>query len=451
MPFGRLRYLLAALLLTTAAALYAAHHAARLFHQPGYVVAVDALGFTWLAFCQIASHTHRDITPSPHQRQELDRLRVTVVVPLKNEDPAVFRMLLDSVADQTRLPQRLHVIDNGSSTRQCRDVYRQWARSAPPLLETEYATTGPIGKRSAQTVAFNADPDADIFVTVDSDTVLDAEAVAEGLAPFIRPQVMAVAGVLASLNWRANLLTRLVDLPFVTSFLNGRAAWSRLGSVVVSCGGLAFYRASVVRKYRAHYLSQRVCGRRVATGDDRMLTCYALLEGRTVLQERSFGYTLSPENLSHLTRQRVRWWRSFFWGGAWLIREFPLTRIAWWLVLWQFVCFALYTMAVPVVLVVHPVRTGELGWSFVVFMAVLSYVRSMRYLLWRRPDQSRVQQLGAFALAPLCAVLNLYLCGVLQVVGLLTFARTGWSTRAHVEVGVREPQALASDASEPAE
>lgn len=432
---GRRRYLAYALILAAALTAYGHHHFAQTIHQPSRLVAIDTLGFLWLAFSLIAAHTHLDVRPSRRQTRQLDERRVTVIVPLKNEDPPTFRALLDSLTAQSRLPQRLHVIDNGSTNDDCQAVFADWWPTAGGM-EVEYTVTGAIGKRAAQVLAFDADLKADIFVTLDSDTVLDPNAIAEGIAPFSRTDVTSVAGLLLCLNQSKNLLTRLVDLSFVMSFLNGRAAWSRLGSVVVNCGGLAFYRADVVRKYQGQYVTQTVWGRRVASGDDRMLTCYALLEGRTVIQERAIGYTLLPERMSHLVRQRIRWWRSFFWGGTWLIKTFPITKPAWGMVLWQFASFALYTFVLPLVLIVHPVEARGLTVPFLIYMAGLSYVRSVRYLVIRRPDQTYASQLLSFALAPLASLLNVFLCSILQYVGLFTFLKTGWSTRATVEVGI---------------
>lgn len=282
----------------------------------GVFLPAALLGFLWLLFSLGASALHRDVKLTPQEERSLDDKRVNVVIPLKNEDPEAFRQLLESISKQSRLPQKVHVVDNGSNNDDCHRVFLTWGRNRPISIEAVYDTTGPIGKRGAQALAFDADLEADYFVTVDSDTILDVHSIARGIAPFFKPEITSVAGLLLTLNGQKNLLTRLVDLSFTTSFLNGRASWSRLGSVVVNCGGLAFYRATVVRKYQDEYVNQKVLGRRVSSGDDRMLTCYALLEGKTVIQESSIAYTLMPENISHLTRQRVRWWRSFFWGGV---------------------------------------------------------------------------------------------------------------------------------------
>jgi hyaluronan synthase len=363
---------------------------------------------------------------------------MTVVVPLHNEDAGVFGQLLQSIYYQTRLPQRVHIIDNGSSEENMHACRRVYSLLADPLrekgVEVEYTVTGKIGKRASQVLAFDADPYAELFVTLDSDTVLDPAALAEGSYPFVDPRVSSVAGLLLTLNQGKNLLTRLTDLTFTTSFLNGRSSWSRLGSVVVNCGGLAFYRGDVVRKYRNRYLNQRVFGKHVQSGDDRMLTSFALLEGRTVIQERAVGYTLLPENLWHLTRQRVRWWRSFFWGGGWLLLAFPMRKPAFWLVLSQFLTFVAYSTIVPYFLITHPMPLHTVIWPVLGYLAILSYMRAVRFLLVKRPDQSTASQWLTYALAPLASLFMLYLATALQYVGLATMLKTGWSTRQEVEV-----------------
>jgi hyaluronan synthase len=431
----------AALGMVAAIAALANYHWVQADHSLNVLIVINLFGFGWIIFSLLASFGHKDLLSTRRQQDQLDRMRVSVVVPVYNEDPEVFRAMLNSVVAQTRPVQRLHVVDDGSKSDACEQIFYEWVRTAPEDLEAEYTRIPNSKKRHAQGVAFHSDTEADVWVTLDSDTVLDPNAVLEGLRPFSRPKVMAVAGVLVTLNDDKNLLTRLTDLGFTMSFLNGRASWSLLRSVVVSCGGLAFYRGTVVRKYLDAYLTQTVWGRKVVSGDDRMMTCYALQEGHTVLQEGSMGYTLTPENLSHLTRQRVRWWRSFFWGGGWLIQNFSILKPAWWLVAWQFVSFVLFSFALPVVLIVGPVRTSHIPWEFFAYTAVLSYISSIRFLALKRPDRTAGYRFCTWLMAPLSSLLHLYLCSVLQYVGLFTFMMTGWSTRQEVEVGMAtQPQ-----------
>jgi len=368
-------------------------------------------------------------------KRELAKFKVAVVVPVYNEDHVTFRAMLDSLDAQTRQPDIVYVIDDGSKTLECRDAFRAW-RTQSDITRCVFIRQQNAGKRSAQAQAFRRTPDASIYVTVDSDTVLDERAIEEGLKPFARREVMAVAGLLLGLNDRKNLLTRLVDLGFVTSFLNGRAAYSAMHSVAVCCGGLAFYRGDVIRKYLDEYLNHTVLGVRTTYGDDRLLTNFALLEGWTVLSEASVGYTLLPENIKHLTKQRVRWWRSFFWGSDFLLRRFSMRRLIWWLVAWQMISFCLYTVIVPIALVYLPIRHHEWPVVYVLYMIALAYARDARYMSIKRPDQSYWQQLLTYLMAPLSMVLHVYLCTVLSYWGLASFWKMDWNTRSKVEVGI---------------
>jgi hyaluronan synthase len=181
------------------------------------------------------------------------------------------------------------------------------------------------GKRVAQSQAFYEYQDeADIFLTMDSDTVLDENAIYEGCVPFQDSEIMSVAGLLLSEN-RTTLISKMLGISFPVSFTNGRASASVYNAVSVSCGGLALYRNTVIKKFLDHYLNQIVFGQRAMFGDDRMLTHYASLLGKTIYQETAIGYTLMPENISHLTRQRVRWWKSFWWGECLLFVTIALS------------------------------------------------------------------------------------------------------------------------------
>ena len=406
---------------------------------------VTILIFSVIATFLVLAWTHHDVVPTEAQERTLNSLRVNLVIPVHNEDPVTFCKLLDSIAAQTRHVQRVHIMNDasdlvvspdGTEYDEIKYAVARWLWASKKPFEVYYERVPKQGKRHVQFIAFDADPEADVFITVDSDTILDPFAVEKGIAPFCKRDVSAVAGLLLSLNYNANLLTRLIDLQFVSSFLIGRASWGRLSSVTVNCGGLAFYRASVVRKWKEEYLTQTVCGKPCTFGDDRMLTTYALMEGRTVFQQGSVGYTLLPENLGHLTRQRIRWWRSWGWGNLWIIRRFSLSRMAWWLTAWQFVDLVLWTVAWPVVFIIDPLMDHRVPWAFFIYVFVLSYVRALRYMTIRHEGRGFCSKAGTVLMAPLSSVLALYVCSVLQYPGIATFTKTGWGTRKTVEVGL---------------
>jgi hyaluronan synthase len=385
---------------------------------------------------RVGAHVVRSLTGT-----EVKSRRLVVVMAAYNEDYVTLVNCLQSLGKQSHLPSKIYIVDDGSAD----PAVAQRAVAAVSVgfpCEISLSYQENQGKRHAQVAAFVQELDAWIYVTMDSDTILDRYALEELVHGFADESVTAVGGVLMGLNAQTNLLTRLLDLGLTSSFLNGRAQLSTLGSVIVHCGGLAAYRSDVVLRYLRFYANQKVLGAPVSCGDDRMLTTLALIHGKSVTQETSIGYTLLPENLSHLTRQRIRWWRSFFWGGMWLIRNMPLTRIAWWLVAWQFVSFTLYSFVTPIVLIALPIIENRFPWELLACVGLIAYIRSVRFLSIRQPGRSEIDHIVSFLLAPIAAYFNFYLCFCLQFVGLLTLNNTSWGTRSVVEVGMAEGQGI---------
>ena len=430
----RRSYTIAAVLLVLATTAFAYYHWPQLAYSI-WMVPVIIVSFVWMVFLLLSAHTNQVYIEDPPTR-----LRTTVVIPVFNEDPATLALVLESISAQTQTPDVVFVVEDGSHEDfECRAVFEEWAeRSAAPAgILARYHYQANAGKREAQAVAFRAFMDrTDIFVTIDSDTVLDPLAIRQGLKPFADERVMSVAGLLLDLN-RAKWKVRVIGLGFVSSFTNGRAAWSAWKSVAVNCGGLAFYRTEVIRENLIDYLSQRVFGSIARFGDDRMLAQFAGLHGRTVFQETAAAYTLMPERLGHLTRQRIRWWKSFWWGGLWLLRKQSPFRAVWWLVLSQYVTFVLNAIVFPAAVLIYPIIHQQFPWQMIVYVLLLSYVRTARTLVVRRPDVSGLRQVLEFiVLAPISTLFTLYLGTVLQYWALFTLGSSSWGTRKRVEVAL---------------
>ena len=411
------------------------YHYPQLF-QDAWMIPPIMLMFIWMVFLLIASHlnpTH-NVSPPP------DKSRSTLIIPLFNESAETLQAVLNSISGQTLPPNVVWLIDDGSDDLNIsKKVFNSWRKIAKQCnIVCHYkSVVENKGKRQAQAVAFRHELDAtDIFITVDSDTILDPNAISEGVKPFAKPEIMASAGLLLDLNHR-KFLPRIVSLGFVSSFTNGRAAWSALKSVAVNCGGLAFYRSSVIREHLDEYLNQTVFGKPALFGDDRMLTQYATLHGQTVFQESAVGYTLMPENLKHLTKQRVRWWRSFWWGGLWVIRHQSLRKGVWWLVLSQYITFLFYIAVFIAVVFVYPIMNNHFPWQFFVYMFLLSYLRNARTFIVKRPDLPTWKQILEYLwAAPLNSFLFLYIGMILQIYALVTIRSGSWGTRKKIEVSV---------------
>lgn len=433
----------------TAAAALAVHHAIEI-RAYGWtdLRLICVAAFAWLTFTSIVTYLHRDVAlpaAGSHAAAMLDRLRVLVMVPAHNEDPAMFLAMLESLGAQTRMPDRVHIVENGGAgyKPKLRPIVEQWREhgNCPDDMELLYSFHAVGDKKEAQALAFNVDPQAEIIVTIDSDVKLAPTAIASGLAPFRSGKVASVTGMLVGLNANENLLTKLVEPSFVCAYLNGRAAHSMLRSVSVNSGALSFYRAAIWEKYLRHYLNHTVMGRKMKSGDDAMMTRYSLLEGQTLFQASCWGYTLHPERLKHLTNQRIRWWRSYFWGGIWLLRTFRPTRFVWWSTAWSMLSMAWMTVALPFVLIARPAVTGVVPWEVLLWAVGITYVARARYLTIMRPGEPFRAHLGLWLLAPPAAVLNFYLGFVLCYVGLFTCLKGGWSSRENVEVTYRGPGA----------
>ena len=371
-------------------------------------------------------------------RRGTGRLMTAVAVPVFNEDPVLLARCLDSLLSQSRRPDLVLVTDDGSAVDYSR-VRAEFEAAATAAGVAAHWVRFPAnrGKRHAHAAAFRGAPQADIFVTVDSDAILDYYAIAEGLKPFADPAVQSVAGLLLVANHRRNLLTRATELWYVTSELADRSAQSTFRSVLVNTGTFALYRAGVIRDGLDAYVSETFFGRPVQFSDDSMLTFFALLAGKAVQQPTAIGFTAMPETLSHHVRQYLRWMRGMTIRTFWRFRYLPLNGYAYW---WHMFRWVQAFTTIPLfltVMVAEPAIRGTWSPEVAVVMVLVGYGRSLRYLTIRRYDEPWWSQLLTWLLAPLVAAWQYTVLRGVWWYGMATCLRTGWGTRQHgVEVAL---------------
>lgn len=396
---------------------------------------VYSLSAAMLIFQICLAHAERPYKATHRQQQQLDRLHLAVLVPAYNEDPALLVRCLMSLAAQTRRPDHILVVDDGSDKVDLRPV-RDWAlaEAARTRMRVSWVRTPNRGKRQAHGRAIEMAPDADVFLTVDSDAILDPHAVEEGLKPLARSDVQAVAGVVLAANNRVNLLARFTDLWFVTAQLVDRSSLSAAGSVLVNSGPLAFYRAEVVRRYLGTYLTETLAGREVRFSDDSMLTLFAKLEGRTVQQPSSFVFTAMPERVGNHFRQYTRWMRGSTIRSLWRFRYLPVTSVAYWLHFSRWVSMVVSTMLFIALFLVQPVVDGTLTWQLLIMTVLIGYAQCLRYLTVQRSDESVWSQWATWLVAPIAAMWAFFVLRPIRWYAMATCLRTGWGTRKKVEV-----------------
>ncbi|MDT0377303.1 glycosyltransferase family 2 protein [Streptomyces sp. DSM 42041] len=403
-----------------------------------YGIAVGAVLLIKLLLSIPLPHRQRR-TAGPEFRERDEDLTLHAIVTAHNEPLAMLRRCLKSFLDQTRPPLSVTVVDDASGNRDgtpnhdaahvCRELASAYRWAGVELHYVRHPQNR--GKREGLATGFRKHWTADLYVCVDSDTVLEPAALEEAVRPFSRRRVHCVTGLVLAHNRAVNLLTRLIDMRYVNAFLGERVAYGRLGSVLCACGSLVVYRGWVVRKHLPDFLGQRFLGRPATFGDDRRLTYYCLIEGQSLINPRAVARTDVPKSLGHYVRQQIRWGKSFIREGVLLAAQFRHARRAfWWLNLLELAMWGVFTtalIAALVLLVTHPAGPAILG-AYAAYVCVMSWLRSVHYLRGAA-SVPLGDRWATFACAPLYALLNLSLLLPLRLYSLATLRDNGWGTR----------------------
>ena len=171
----------------------------------------------------------------------------TVIVPAYNEGEAV-TIALKSILASNYPAGKLEIIaiDDGS-----RDDTWKW------IAEAAAASNGRIrgvkleqnrGKRHA--IQYGAKlSKMDVIITVDSDSVVEADSIRYLTSPFVDPTVGAVAGSVQVSNLSDGVLPRMMDAHYAFSCCILRAANSVMRTVVCTPGALSAYRRSALMEF----------------------------------------------------------------------------------------------------------------------------------------------------------------------------------------------------------
>ncbi len=360
--------------------------------------------------------------------KRLDRLHVTVALPAYNEDPFLLDRCLYALVNQTRPVQLIWVVDDGS-TADYTALERYWTRRWPCGTQVRWTRQVNQGKRRAHAVVFESVREADIFVTVDSDTTLDRHAIEEGLMPFRSRKVMSVAGIELGFNAQVNFLTRLQNSLQIYSQAVIGAAWSVAGDMYTNRGPFALYRAPMVREYLRVYRDETFFGRRMILGDDSLLALCASTKGRSVQQLSAFGLTMWPENYGHHLRQRLRWARGRAVRNFWRIKYRPIGSYCWWFTVTGIHGFLLSAALVALLIGSWP-QSGPVAARIVAAMLILSVPNALRTLCFRRSDDTWADRLLLVLIRPVAALWSsTVLARAVRTWGTLTLLNQGWTTR----------------------
>ncbi|KAF2517185.1 glycosyltransferase [Flavobacterium foetidum] len=234
----------------------------------------------------------------------------TVIVPAYNEGKLVYNTLLSlAESDYPAHKIQLLAIDDGS-----KDDTWYWMQEAKKKLGdrvTIFQQPKNQGKRHALYRGFNLGT-GDIFVTVDSDSIVKKDTLRNLVSPFVvNEKCGAVAGNVQVLNNEKAILPKMLNVSFVMSFEFMRSAESRVGSVLCTPGALAAYRKDAVFNCLPEWINQTFMGQPSDIGEDRAMTNMILKQGLHVLfQRNAVVLTNVPEDYKGLYKMFIRWSRS---------------------------------------------------------------------------------------------------------------------------------------------
>ncbi len=357
---------------------------------------------------------------------------VMAVIPMFNEGAAIketLRSLLDSDYPGHKL--KVVCIDDLSTD----DSYEQAmsvARTSGGRLKVVRNRKN-LGKRRSIIRAVR-DSEAEIIVSVDSDVVVDADAVRQLVRRFTSDRIAAVGGHVDVRNKHENWLTRMQVIKYWYGYFFLKNLEWGFRRVMCLSGCLTAYRRSVLVELEAVLEKRSILGVPIKYGEDRFLTRQVVKAGYlTTMTLDAKCRTFVPNTLSSYFSQQLRWRRSNIvdYAGAcshvWRLN--PLLAIHFFA---QFGLLIAYPLAV--------VRALGSHWFFpglkIHLMVVAVFGLYYRFRVRKLPASERV---GALSFVPMSLMMPVTYA-LLTPLALFTLDSGSWETRGHAET-VAEPAA----------
>lgn len=359
--------------------------------------------------------------------QEAALPTVSVVIPAYNEG-ALVRQAIHSVVQSDYPRHKLQVIavDDGSSDDTWTHIRAAAAQSPVKVLTLRQPFN--LGKRHALYAGFQR-ANGEVWVTVDSDSVVAPDALRHGVAPLVLDRrIGLVAGNVKVMNRNDSLFTRFLKVSFTLSFSFSRAYQTRFRGLLTTPGALSIYRASAVKPVLGKWMNQTFLGVRCLTGEDRSMTNLICAQGHhSFFQSTAVVWAKMPSSYAGMAKMFLRWARSNI-RETWVLLTylFKPFRTDY---LWGFRINSVLiasTLVIPYFflahsyyqLLIHPSRL----YPYVVMIAVMSIPMAFIYLCSER--DSDVAWILAYE------VFWIFACQWIMPYAFLTCRRQGaWITR----------------------
>ncbi len=233
---------------------------------------------------------------------------VTVIVPLYNEGESIYHTLM-SIAASDYPQERLQImaVDDCSGD----DSY-QWALAAAAKNSriSVIRNSHNMGKRLSIAAAVQR-AQSEFIVSVDSDVMVEPDAIGKLLAAFTTPDIAAVGGRVHVINCHVNWLTKMQTIKYFIGYEYLKNLENAFSSVMCLSGCLTAYRRHVLLELEPTLLNRSLFNIPIKYGEDRFLTRQIIKLGyKTKLIVDAHCFTKAPTTIGNYFSQQLRWRRS---------------------------------------------------------------------------------------------------------------------------------------------
>jgi len=246
---------------------------------------------------------------------------VAIVMPGFNEQDAIAASLTSLL--ELRYPRdklELVAVNDGSTDDTLAEMRRVAEAADGRVQVIDFPENR--GKRAAMAAGIRA-TSAEVIVFVDSDSVVEPDALRLLVQPLADARVGAVCGHANVLNVRDTWLTRMQAVRYFVAFRVVKAAESVFNAVTCCSGCFSAYRREAILPRLQWWEGQTFLGVESTFGDDRSLTNCVLRDWRVLYEKNAVSHTIVPTTFRAFVKQQTRWKRS------WTRESLMVSRFIW--------------------------------------------------------------------------------------------------------------------------
>ncbi len=249
------------------------------------VVALVRVFSLW--FLSVAYRFRRTTATTPDER-------LSVIIPAYNEEKSIATSI-ESLLEQDYTNYEVVVVDDGSKD----DTYSIALRYEGPRVKVIHQENR--GKAEALNTGIRA-ATGSVVLTMDADTRLNSGALTALAGRFSSDKRLGALSGNVKVDNPRGVLQRLQEIEYTTGIGLNRKGQSMLASVMIVPGPIAAFRKEAVEK--VSYFSPNTFA------EDFDITLAILKERyRVEYEDRAIAYTIAPQGIEDLLKQRRRWYR----------------------------------------------------------------------------------------------------------------------------------------------